>query len=415
MKYRSATPRDAAALAAIYNQGIEERTATFETTLRSDECILAWFDGVHPVVVVTDEDDEVIAFARTSEYSPRECYRGIFEFAVYTDFAHRRRGAGILAMREVVTLARAAGAWKLVSRIFVDNEPSRMLVAAIGFREVGIHHRHAKLDGRWRDVVVVEKFLAPIGAEASIPPPPPRAPRDQVLFSLRSGSPVARLTALDSARSLVGVYRTVDTDLLDAVADACFASKLQATARARFVDFFRTYAAISPDAARDVDGSLFTRVGRISVARDLDAFYEATFVVRQVVGSAGDPSRAADLAAYRPRVLAWMKEAIELPRTMRGWISPGNVTSLLTAVALACCETEENKREVAELAAEGKERHRVEPPASLRPGPPAPLPPALAVPPPLPSSVAAAGPAKKTRKKRAADPSRPTKKTRTKS
>ena len=131
---RPAIPTDAAALSAIYNQGIEERTATFETSLRSDEAIVAWFDGVHPIVVVTDDNGEVICFARTFAYSPRECYSGIFEFAVYTDFVHRRRGAGIMAMRELVTQARAAGAWKLVARIFVDNEPSRMLVAALGFR-----------------------------------------------------------------------------------------------------------------------------------------------------------------------------------------------------------------------------------------------------------------------------------------
>ncbi len=165
MRVRPAISADAAALAAIFNQGIEERIATFETALRSDDDILGWFDGVHPIVVVEDSNAP-IAFARTFEYSARTCYRGVFEFAIYTDFAHRRRGAGMLAMRELVAHARAAGAWKLVARIFVDNAPSRMLVAALGFREVGVHHRHAKLDGRWRDVVVVEKFLAPLGAEA---------------------------------------------------------------------------------------------------------------------------------------------------------------------------------------------------------------------------------------------------------
>ena len=76
---RIATLADAAAITRIYNQGIEERMATFETALRSDDDILAWFDGVHPIVVVTDESGEVIAFARASEYSSRECYRGIFE------------------------------------------------------------------------------------------------------------------------------------------------------------------------------------------------------------------------------------------------------------------------------------------------------------------------------------------------
>lgn len=431
MKVRLATPADAAAIAAIYNQGIEERIATFESELRSDEDVLAWFDGVHPIVVVTDDAGEIVSFARTSEYSPRECYRGIFEFAVYTDFAHRRQGAGMLAMRELVTHARTAGAWKLVSRIFVDNEPSRMLVASLGFREVGTHHRHAKLDGRWRDVVVVEKFLAPIGGEASIPPPPPRAPREQILVSLRSEHAPTRLAAVESARSMLGVYRTADPELLDALGDACFASKSSdSAARARFVEVFRTYAALSRETARAVDEALFTRLARMSLTAELDAFYEAAFVVKQIVLSPGDPTRASELSLHRPSVLGWMKEAIDLPRTIRSRISPGNVTSLLMALALAGCESDDDKREIVELAAEAKARHRVEPPASVRPPsvpppPPPPAPPALEPspapapapspePPPVSVVAEASPPPKKARKRRAADPNKPTRRSRAK-
>src|SRR6185437_4797051 len=98
----------------------EERTATFETEPRSDHEVLGWFDGVHPILVVEDEG-KVIAFARTSEYRPRAAYRGVFEFAIYTDRDHRRRGAAKLALRELVTRARDAGAWKLLARIFVEN------------------------------------------------------------------------------------------------------------------------------------------------------------------------------------------------------------------------------------------------------------------------------------------------------
>ena len=112
MLVRLATAADSSAIARIYNQGIEDRTATYETTLRSEYDVLGWFDGVHPVVVVVDEQTEdVIAFARASEYRSRECYRGVFEFAVYTERAARRRGAGLLAMRELATRAREAGAW----------------------------------------------------------------------------------------------------------------------------------------------------------------------------------------------------------------------------------------------------------------------------------------------------------------
>lgn len=427
MRVRNATTDDASAIAAIYNQGIEERIATFETSLRADDDVLAWFDGVHPIVVVTeDDDDAIIAFARSSEYSARECYRGIFEYAVYTDFAHRRRGAGLLAMRELVTQARAAGAWKLVSRIFVDNDPSRMLMAALGFREVGVHHRHAKLEGKWRDVVVVEKFLAPVGVDTSLPPPPPpvpRDPREQALVSLRGADIAVRGMGLESARAMLAAHKTADPDLLEAVADACFASpRHEPAVRARFVEVFRTYGSLSRDAARAVDAALFARLERLSVVLDLDGFYEAMFVVRQAAGGTSDPARAAELAIYRPRLLAWMREAIDLPRTLRGRISPGNFVSLVMALALAASETDAQKQEVAELAASGRDRHRIDPPATLRPPsrpPPSPMQPSPAPPapseaPPPPEPVAEEPPKKSKRKRAPADPNKPKRKSRAK-
>ena len=79
---------------------------------------------------------------------------------MYVARAQRGRGAGRLAMQTLIDAARAAGFWKLVSRVFVENAPSRALMRSAGFREVGIYERHAQLDGRWRDVVIVEKSLS---------------------------------------------------------------------------------------------------------------------------------------------------------------------------------------------------------------------------------------------------------------
>jgi L-amino acid N-acyltransferase YncA len=155
---RAAQPEDAAAIAEIYNQGIEDRIATFETRLRAADDIRAWFGGIHPVVVVEDKSS-IAAFAATSLYRPRECYAGVAEFSVYVARDFRRRGAGRLALGALIDAARRAGFWKLVSRIFVENVPSRNLVVALGFREVGVYHRHGKLDGEWRDVVIVERML----------------------------------------------------------------------------------------------------------------------------------------------------------------------------------------------------------------------------------------------------------------
>ena len=91
MHLRLATPGDVEAIATIYNQGIEDRIATFETRLRTPEEIEQWFDGIHPIIVLETHEQQVIAFASTSVYRPRPCYAGIAEFSVYVERA--RRGA----------------------------------------------------------------------------------------------------------------------------------------------------------------------------------------------------------------------------------------------------------------------------------------------------------------------------------
>lgn len=159
MKTRAATVADAPAIARIYNEGIDDRVATFETLHRGASDVEKWFDGNHPIVVIED-GGEIIAFASTSTYRTRECYAGIAEFSVYAARSARGKGAGRAAMLELIEKAREAGFWKLVSRVFVENAASRALLRSIGFREVGTYERHAKLDGVWRDVVIVEKLLS---------------------------------------------------------------------------------------------------------------------------------------------------------------------------------------------------------------------------------------------------------------
>ena len=158
MQARPATLEDAAAIAAIYNQGIEDRIATFETHLRSEEDVKSWFDTRHPIVVVGDAGG-IVAFGSSSAYSARECYAGIGECSVYVRRDRRGRGAGRVAMEALIRAAEAAGLWKLTSRVFVENEPSRKLIRSFGFREVGILEKHGKLDGVWRDVIVVERLI----------------------------------------------------------------------------------------------------------------------------------------------------------------------------------------------------------------------------------------------------------------
>ncbi len=156
---RPATVDDAAAIVTIYNEGIADRTATFETRPRTADDVRGWFTGRHPVVVVADHHARVVAFAATFPYRSRACYAGVAETSVYVARSARGQGAGRVALQALIDAARNAGFWKLLSRIFPENRASRALVQSVGFREVGVYERHAQLDGKWRDVVIVEYVI----------------------------------------------------------------------------------------------------------------------------------------------------------------------------------------------------------------------------------------------------------------
>jgi len=158
---RLATPADAAAIAAIYNEGIADRIATFETEPRTTEQIATQLrdKGDHHPTLVAEQDGRVVAWAGASVYRTRPAYAGVAEHSVYVARSARGKGAGRVVLDALCRAYAERGFWKIVSRIFPENTASLALHERCGFRVVGIYKRHGKLEGEWRDCVIVERLL----------------------------------------------------------------------------------------------------------------------------------------------------------------------------------------------------------------------------------------------------------------
>jgi len=161
LSVRRAVAADAPAIAAIYNEGIADRLATFETEPRTPEQIAAQLadKGDRYPTIVVERAGQVVGWASAGPYRSRPAYAGVAEHSVYVARAARGTGVGRVALEALGGVYAARGFWKLVSRIFPGNAASLVLHARCGFRTVGVYHRHARLDGQWRDCVIVEKLL----------------------------------------------------------------------------------------------------------------------------------------------------------------------------------------------------------------------------------------------------------------
>jgi phosphinothricin acetyltransferase len=163
---RPAEPADAGSIAAIYNEAIGERQATFETRPRTRQEVAEWFDAPLPLLAA-ELDGEVVGFARIGPYSKRQVYAGIGEHGVYVAGRARRHGAGRALLEALAGAAEGAGLYKLTSRIFSTNEASIRLHEAVGFTIVGVQRHHGRLEGRWLDCVLVERLLGDAAAPSA--------------------------------------------------------------------------------------------------------------------------------------------------------------------------------------------------------------------------------------------------------
>ena len=156
---RAARPDDAEAIARIHNEGIAERVATFQTAIQQGPSIAEAIEGGR-LVFVAARGDEVVGWASVAPYDDaHEYYSGVGEATLYVRRQARREGTGRALLAALAEEAERRGYHKLVGKIFTTNGPSIALVRASGWREVGLHERHGRLDGEWKDVLVVEMLL----------------------------------------------------------------------------------------------------------------------------------------------------------------------------------------------------------------------------------------------------------------
>ena len=159
---RDATAEDAAAIARIYNQGIEERQATLETLPRSVEERRDWLTARgprHPVLIAVAEG-AVCGWASLNPFNPRAAYDHVADISVYVEREWRGRGVGGALLRALEQRARAIGYHKLALGGLPTNRPAVRLYARHGFQTVGVYHEQGLLDGQWVDVLLMEKLLS---------------------------------------------------------------------------------------------------------------------------------------------------------------------------------------------------------------------------------------------------------------
>ena len=161
MEICDATLTDAAAIARIYNEGIEDRVATLETTLRTTEERAAWLSNrtTRQPVLVASDGGEVVGWASLNSFNPRPAYDHVADFSVYVPRERRGSGVGGWLLQALDERARHLGYHKLVLAAFPWNAGGMRLYAKHGFRVVGTYQEHGLLDGRWVDVIVMEKLL----------------------------------------------------------------------------------------------------------------------------------------------------------------------------------------------------------------------------------------------------------------
>lgn len=157
------TPGDWEDVREIYREGIATGHATFETEVPEWQAWDRGHLGTPRLVLRAGED--ILGWAALSAVSGRSVYAGVAEVSVYVAPSARGRGVGSALLRDLVRRSEEEGIWTLQAGIFPENRGSLALHRNAGFREVGTRERLGKLEGKWRDVVLLERRSGKVGVD----------------------------------------------------------------------------------------------------------------------------------------------------------------------------------------------------------------------------------------------------------
>ena len=149
------TDRHASEVLAIYQAGIDEGNATFETLVPAWSQFTATKLAGHSHVAAGEAG--VLGWVAASPVSSRRVYAGVVEHGIYVAAHARRLGVGRALLDALIASTEAAGIWTIQSGVFPENTASLALHERAGFRVVGTRERIGQHHGRWRDVVFIER------------------------------------------------------------------------------------------------------------------------------------------------------------------------------------------------------------------------------------------------------------------
>lgn len=161
IRVRPAVAADLPEIARIYNQGIEDREATLESAPKDEAEVREALERRKPryEFVVAERGAQILGWASLNPYSHRCAYDGVADLSVYVERAARGTGVGSMLLEKLEGRARAHGFHKIVLFTFPFNAAGQALYRKRGFREVGIFREQGRLDGRFIDVMAMEKIL----------------------------------------------------------------------------------------------------------------------------------------------------------------------------------------------------------------------------------------------------------------